>query len=123
MMNLNRTIEYYDKMIDAQKGFIPCDGCTFDECKDLKIQLRDWLKELRELRQIYDCDTDRMIESKMPIAQILRGLRFTEEMFLFNPDTGEKKTKEQLNDMDLITYNAVVGAIEALKAFNENGQY
>ena len=51
----------------------------------------------------------------MTIKQIKDGLHFTIDMFLFDPSTGEYKDKEQLNDMDRITYDACEGAIKALE--------
>lgn len=50
----------------------------------------------------------------MTREEIISGLKFTVEMFLFNPGTGEKYT-EPRNDMDKTTIDACKGAIELLK--------
>ena len=50
----------------------------------------------------------------MTIAEIISGLKFTIEMFLFDPNTGEKLT-EPRNNMDKITLDACKGAIKALE--------
>lgn len=46
--------------------------------------------------------------------EIIQGLKFTIDMFLFNPSTGEKYT-EPRNDMDKTTIDACRGAIELLE--------
>ena len=50
----------------------------------------------------------------MTKEEIISGLKFTVEMFLFDPSTGEKYT-EPRNDMDKTTIDACKGAIELLK--------
>ena len=50
----------------------------------------------------------------MTREEIISGLKFTVEMFLFDPSTGEKYT-EPRNDMDKTTIDACKGAIELLK--------
>ena len=50
----------------------------------------------------------------MTIKEIIDGLKFTVEMFLFNPTTGETY-KEPRNDMDKTTIDACNGAIELLE--------
>ena len=50
----------------------------------------------------------------MTIKEIINGLKFTVEMFLFNPSTGETYT-EPRNDMDKTTIDACKGAIELLE--------
>ena len=50
----------------------------------------------------------------MTREEIISGLKFTVEMFLLNPSTGETYT-EPRNDMDKITIDACRGAIEVLK--------
>ena len=50
----------------------------------------------------------------MTIKEIIDGLKFTVEMFLFNPSTGETYT-EPRNDMDKTTIDACKGAIELLE--------
>lgn len=57
----------------------------------------------------------------MTIKKIINGLEFTKEMFLFDPSTGEEKTKEQLNDLDRTTVDACEGAIELLKQYTNTG--
>ena len=54
---------------------------------------------------------------QMTMKDIIDGLTFTKEMFLFDPSTGETKTKEQLNDMDRTTVDACEGAIELLNQY------
>ena len=49
----------------------------------------------------------------MTIKEIIDGLKFTVDMFLFNPSTGETYT-EPRNDMDKTTIDACKGAIELL---------
>lgn len=50
----------------------------------------------------------------MTIKEIIEGLKFTVDMFLFDTSTGEIY-KEPRNDMDKITINACKGAIELLE--------
>lgn len=50
----------------------------------------------------------------MTIKEIIDGLKFTVDMFLFNPSTGETYT-EPRNDMDKTTIDACKGAIELLE--------
>ena len=50
----------------------------------------------------------------MTIKEIIDGLKFTVDMFLFDPSTGEAYT-EPRNDMDKTTINACKGAIELLE--------
>ncbi len=50
----------------------------------------------------------------MTREEIISGLKFTVEMFLFDPTTGEKYT-EPRNDMDKTTIDACRGAIELLE--------
>lgn len=50
----------------------------------------------------------------MTKEEIIDGLKFTVDMFLFNPSTGETYT-EPRNDMDKITIDACKGAIELLE--------
>lgn len=50
----------------------------------------------------------------MTREQIIQGLQFTIDMFLFDPTTGEEYT-EPRNDMDKTTIDACKGAIELLK--------
>lgn len=49
----------------------------------------------------------------MTIKEIIDGLKFTVDMFLFDPNTGEKFT-EPRNDLDKTTIDACKGAIELL---------
>lgn len=50
----------------------------------------------------------------MTREEVIQGLQFTIEMFLFDPSTGETLT-EPRNDMDKTTIDACKGAIELLK--------
>ncbi len=50
----------------------------------------------------------------MTREEIISGLKFTVEMFLFDPNTGEIYT-EPRNDMDKTTIDACKGAIELLE--------
>ena len=50
----------------------------------------------------------------MTIKEIISGLKFTVDMFLFDPSTGETFT-EPRNDMDKTTIDACKGAIELLE--------
>lgn len=50
----------------------------------------------------------------MTKKEIIQGLQFTIDMFLFNPSTGET-IPEPRNDMDKITIDSCKGAIELLK--------
>jgi hypothetical protein len=50
----------------------------------------------------------------MTVKEIIDGLKFTIDMFLFEPSTGETFT-EPRNDMDKTTIDACKGAIELLE--------
>jgi hypothetical protein len=50
----------------------------------------------------------------MKKEEIINGLKFTVDMFLFDPSTGEEYT-EPRNDMDKTTIDACRGAIELLE--------
>ena len=50
----------------------------------------------------------------MTVKEIIDGLKFTVDMFLFDPTTGETLT-EPRNDMDKTTIDACKGAIELLE--------
>lgn len=50
----------------------------------------------------------------MTLKEIIDGLKFTIDMFLFDPTTGETLT-EPRNDMDKTTIDACKGAIELLE--------
>lgn len=50
----------------------------------------------------------------MTKEEIIGGLKFTVDMFLFDPSTGETYT-EPRNDMDKTTIDACKGAIELLE--------
>lgn len=54
----------------------------------------------------------------MTIKEIIDGLKFTVDMFLFDPITGETFT-EPRNDMDKTTIDACKGAIELLEELLE----
>lgn len=49
------------------------------------------------------------------IKKGIDGLKFTMDMLLFDPMTGENKRPDCLNDMDKITYDACVVGIEAFE--------
>lgn len=51
----------------------------------------------------------------MTREEIIGGLQFTIDMFLFDPSTGETREEYRLNDMDKTTIDACKGAIELLK--------
>lgn len=55
----------------------------------------------------------------MTKQEIIDGLQFTIDMFLFSPITGENKTKEQLNKHDKLTVDACEGAIKLLNQYVE----
>ena len=50
----------------------------------------------------------------MSVKEIIDGLKFTVDMFLFDPNTGETFT-EPRNDLDKTTIDACKGAIELLE--------
>lgn len=54
----------------------------------------------------------------MKIKEIIDGLRFTVDMFLFDPETGEVYT-EPRNDLDKITIDACNAAIRLLDQIPE----
>ncbi len=51
----------------------------------------------------------------MTIKEIIDGLQMTIDLFLFDSETGEDLSKEQLNDLNRTTVEACEGAIELLK--------
>ena len=51
----------------------------------------------------------------MDREKVIKGLEFTKEMITFNPSTGEDIDPENLNEVDKMSYDACVGAIELLK--------
>ena len=56
----------------------------------------------------------------MTREEIISGLKFTVEMFLLDPSTGETIT-EPRNDMDKTTIDACRGAIELLEQESKTG--
>ena len=58
----------------------------------------------------------------MTREEIIQGLKFTIEMFLFDPSTGETIT-EPRNDMDKTTIDACRGAIELLEQEPKTGHW
>ena len=52
----------------------------------------------------------------MTIDEIIKGLEFTVEMFLYDPFTGETYN-EPRNDMDKTTIDTCNGAIKILKEY------
>jgi hypothetical protein len=57
----------------------------------------------------------------MTREEIIGGLRFTIDMFLLDPSTGEKREEEFLNDMDKTTVDACRGAIKLLEQEFKDG--
>ena len=51
----------------------------------------------------------------MTREEIIDGLKFTVDMFLFNPSTGEVNDKNRLNDESRLTVDACEGTIKALE--------
>lgn len=58
----------------------------------------------------------------MKKEEIINGLKFTVDMFLFDPSTGEEYT-EPRNDMDKTTIDACRGAIELLEQEPKTGHW
>ena len=58
----------------------------------------------------------------MTREEIIQGLKFTIEMFLLEPNTGETLT-EPRNDMDKATIDACKGAIELLEQEPKTGHW
>lgn len=52
----------------------------------------------------------------MDRENVISGLQYTKEMFLFDPATGYTKDPDDLNAIDRITFDACVGAIALLKS-------
>ena len=50
------------------------------------------------------------------IENVKQGLKYTIEMTLFNPVTGDTRDPAALNADDRITYDACIGAIDLLKS-------
>ena len=51
-MELEKVINYYERMIEEHHKYIPCDGCLFDKCLEEYKQLVKLLKELKAYREI-----------------------------------------------------------------------
>lgn len=49
--------------------------------------------------------------------EAIAGLKFTMEMFTFDPSNGETKTPDSLNEMDKITYDCVKFAHDYLEKY------
>lgn len=56
---------------------------------------------------------------KMTIKEIIDGLQFTIDMFLFNPSTGEIQPKHLLNEDSRLTVDACEGAIEIIHKYQK----
>ncbi len=56
----------------------------------------------------------------MTIKQILDGLKFTRDMWLFDPSTGNVLEKEQMNDLDRTSIDAIEGAIEFFEKYQSS---
>ena len=55
----------------------------------------------------------------MTREEIIDGLQYTIDMFCFNPSTGEVTDKNRLNDESRLTVDACEGAIEIIKALEQ----
>ena len=53
-MTIDEAIKYYEKKAEELYKAIPCDGCAFQECKEEKEQLAEWLRELQRWREFGD---------------------------------------------------------------------
>ncbi len=117
-LQLDQVISDEEQIADqklAESGF-ETDNNSYqmsqDERQTLKAEaekhqwITDWLKELRVYREK---------RYAMPTDNIVDGLHFTIDMFLFDPGTGEILTDDRLNDLDLTTVLACRGAIEKLQ--------
>lgn len=51
----------------------------------------------------------------MDRENVISGLKYTAEMFLFDPATGYTKDPDDLNAADRITFDTCIGAIDLLK--------
>ena len=60
-----------------------------------------------------------MITNQMDREKVISGLKYTTEMFLFDPATGYTKDPDDLNAADRITFDACIGAIALLKEQQE----
>ena len=69
---------------------------------------------LTKLYELLDVIEPHKSNERMTLKEIISGLKFTVDMFLFDPSTGETYT-EPRNDMDKTTIDACKGAIEALE--------
>jgi len=55
----------------------------------------------------------------MTIEEIIDGLQFTIDMFLFNPSTGEIQPKHLLNEDSRLTVDACEGAIDTMRKYQQ----
>lgn len=55
----------------------------------------------------------------MTIKEIIDGLQFTIDMFLFNPSTGEIQPKHLLNEDSRLTVDACEGAIDTMRKYQQ----
>ena len=55
----------------------------------------------------------------MTIKEIIDGLQFTIDMFLFNPSTGEIQPKHLLNEDSRLTVDACEGAIDTMRKYQK----
>lgn len=64
-------------------------------------------------------ETDKEVGEFMTREEIIDGLQYTIDMFCFNPSTGEVTDKNRLNDESRLTVDACEGAIEIIKALEQ----
>ena len=55
----------------------------------------------------------------MTIEEIIDGLQFTIDMFLFNPSTGEIQPKHLLSEDSRLTVDACEGAIDTMRKYQK----
>ena len=53
-MTLEEAINLYERQAEELYKAIPCDGCTFDKCKEEHRQVVELLKELKAYREFVD---------------------------------------------------------------------
>ena len=74
-------------------------------------------RSVQEIRG--DKETDKEVGGFMTREEIIDGLQYTIDMFCFNPSTGEVTGKNRLNDESRLTVDACEGAIEIIKALEQ----
>lgn len=58
----------------------------------------------------------------MTRQECIRDLKGSMELFLFDPDTGEMQTPEQLNELNRMTYEAMAYAVRELTEFDKTAE-